>query len=144
MYDVSENGDRSQCHLAILANKLDYWLLGLPFYQGYYTIHNQGEPLPDGSISLPSVGFIPNVKSSKQFLVLAAAPTQILKTNQIDYIMMYAPMTYVFVVFLFYIILLYPWSERKWTTSGLYFWMFAIGYFLAFAVLYLLVVWPLI
>lgn len=70
VYDVSENGDRSVCHLAILANKLDYWLLGLPFYQGYYVIHNMGEPKPDGTNYNPKVGFVPHANSKKSFLEL--------------------------------------------------------------------------
>jgi hypothetical protein len=33
-------GDGSVCTLLLLANSYDFFLLGQPIYQGYYTVHN--------------------------------------------------------------------------------------------------------
>ena len=38
--DVSQRGDRSLCHMLIVANTEDYFLMGLPLFQGYYSHHN--------------------------------------------------------------------------------------------------------
>ena len=38
--DISERGDRSMCHLLIFPNSGEYFLMGLPLFQGYYTHHD--------------------------------------------------------------------------------------------------------
>lgn len=40
LIDISENGNREVCHILMIGNNYDFFLFGLPIYQGYYTIHN--------------------------------------------------------------------------------------------------------
>jgi hypothetical protein len=32
LYDISENGDGSLCHIAIIGNQFDFFLFGLPLF----------------------------------------------------------------------------------------------------------------
>lgn len=56
LLDVSENGDGSACLIMMMASQMDFFLMGLPIYQGYYTVHDMDEP---------SIGFVPHATSRK-------------------------------------------------------------------------------
>ena len=57
--DVSQRGDRSLCHMLIVANTEDYFLMGLPLFQGYYSHHN---------MDYMTIGLIPHYLSSKNLI----------------------------------------------------------------------------
>jgi len=66
LLDISENGDRSVCHILMIGNNYDFFLFGLPLFQGYYTIHDMDQNY---------IGYIPHSLSDKKFLEKAQIPT---------------------------------------------------------------------
>ena len=58
-------GDGETCTLLLIANSYDFFLLGQPVYQGYYTVHNMRSstikyaPLRDSGKEPPQRGEIP-------------------------------------------------------------------------------------
>lgn len=69
LFDVSDLQDLSTCHLTIMSNNYGFFLMGIPVFMGYYTVHNMDDP---------SIGYIPIDSSSKSFLVAGTIPTQFL------------------------------------------------------------------
>jgi hypothetical protein len=64
-YIWDASGDGSVCMMLIAANSYDFFLLGQPIYQKYYTIHNTAQstikfaPLDLLNAKLPQPGTIP-------------------------------------------------------------------------------------
>lgn len=54
----------------MIGSSYNFWLVGLPFFQGYYTIHD---------MEAPSIGYIPHDNSRKGYLEEGEVPTQILE-----------------------------------------------------------------
>lgn len=76
LLDVSENGDRSVCHILMIGNNYDFFLFGLPFYQGYYTSHYMWNHV---------MGFAPHDRSDKKFLKKAPVPEAVFTLPTPDY-----------------------------------------------------------
>lgn len=76
LLDVSENGDRSVCHILMIGNNYDFFLFGLPFYQGMYTSHYMWNNV---------MGFAPHDRSEKKFLKKAPLPEAELELPTPDY-----------------------------------------------------------
>lgn len=60
LLDASDNGDRSVCIFAFTQNTDDFWLLGDPFYRGYYVVHDDKNG---------KVGIAPHSTSTKKALI---------------------------------------------------------------------------
>jgi len=64
-YIWDQNGDGSVCSLLILANQYEFFILGQPFFQGYYAMHHMSipavemSPLKDSGKTVPYKGTIP-------------------------------------------------------------------------------------
>lgn len=69
LVDISENGDGSICHILMMSNEFDFYLFGLPIFQGYYTIHD---------MVTHSVGYIPLESSMKEPLLQSEPPMTVL------------------------------------------------------------------
>jgi len=54
----------------MIGNNYDFFLYGLPLFQGYYTIHDMWGL---------NIGYIPHRESRKDFLFKAPLPTQVLE-----------------------------------------------------------------
>ena len=93
LFDVSESGDRSICHIAMLGNNYNFFLMGLPFFQGYYTIHD---------MTVPQIGYIPTDKSLKTPLKLGTVPTQFLEPIVRNWWLETGPLIFALLVLLFY------------------------------------------
>lgn len=65
LLDVSENGDGSTCLFMMMAFNMEFFLMGMPMYQGYYTVHDMDEP---------SIGFVPHAKSTKMPIQTGVVP----------------------------------------------------------------------
>lgn len=142
VYDVSENGDRSVCHLAILKNTLDYWLLGMPFYQGYYVIHNMGELQDNGTYMNPTVGFAPHVDSKKFPLQPSELPINFLKVVRNNLIEMYVPPIYLAICVLIFALLMYCWLNPSYGTSNWRFYAWSALYWIFCLLFFAFVVYP--
>lgn len=70
--DFSERGDRSLCHMLIFPNTANYFLMGLPFFQGYYAHHD---------MDLMQIGFIPHNLSAKSYIKEATTLPQTVISN---------------------------------------------------------------
>ena len=57
------------CHLTVLSNNYGFFLMGLPIFMGYYTVHNMDDP---------SIGYIPIDTSSKPYVTAGNIPTRFL------------------------------------------------------------------
>lgn len=70
------------CHLTILSNNYGFFLLGLPVFMGYYTVHDMDDP---------SIGYIPIDTSSKSYVTAGIIPTQFLLPIVHNYWVEYGP-----------------------------------------------------
>ena len=57
--DISENKDRSICVLLLSEGEQSFFIMGLPIYMNYYTIHDEENS---------RIGFVPNINSNKRML----------------------------------------------------------------------------
>ena len=57
--DISERQDRSICVLLISQGEQPFFIMGLPIYMNYYTIHDEANN---------QLGFVPHDKSPKDRL----------------------------------------------------------------------------
>lgn len=60
--------DGNQCFLGIILNDEDFWVLGDVFLQGYYSIHDNSDPLK------AKLGLVPHVNSGKEFVESGVVP----------------------------------------------------------------------
>ena len=104
LFDVSENGDNSVCHIMILGNSYGFFLVGLPFFQGYYTTHDMDEP---------SITYIPHVDSSKDYLKSGSVPEQFLEPIVHNYFVEYLPLVFLAGMAALYYFVVDPWSLRR-------------------------------
>ena len=54
------------CHLTVLSNNYGFFLMGLPIFMGYYTVHNMDESY---------IGYIPIDTSAKPYVTAGVIPT---------------------------------------------------------------------
>lgn len=65
-------GDGSVCMMLFLSNSYDFFLLGQPVFQGYYTIHD---------MTASTIGFAPLKGSGKKPLQKANIPDSVLQAS---------------------------------------------------------------
>lgn len=100
LIDVSPRGDRSICHLLILANDADYFLLGLPLFQGYYAHHD---------MESAAIGLIPHTTSAKHLVKRASVyPSTMLEYLPPNIKTRYIVMLAMFAAAIVYYLFIYP------------------------------------
>lgn len=75
LFDVSENGDGSLCHVALISNEFDFFLFGLPLFQNYYVTHD---------MEYHSMGWIPVEGSGKKPLPEGQIPVTVMEASADD------------------------------------------------------------
>merc|ERR1712138_174704 len=116
--DVSANKTGEMCQVMLLPNKFDFFIFGLPSFQGYYVIHDMKKS---------RMGVIPHDDSDKQFLKKGPVPTQILET----YVASPASQVFIFTAILFIVIgvlSLEPWAKTKYGSSSMSYYIVLISY----------------
>lgn len=96
--DISDNQDRSMCVLLMSEGEQPFFIMGLPLYMDYYTVHDDDNN---------RIGFAPKIGSSKTTLVSGTKPARIFESlNPNDY----------------------PVSNYSWYASALLMFLFIIGW----------------
>lgn len=131
LFDVSENQDQSVCHVMVLANSYSFFLVGLPFFQGYYTIHD---------LEAPSIGYIPHDNSSKDFLVYGEIPDQYLTPIVHNVFLEQGPYVFLALMAALYYFVLMPQVEKSYEKQT-WQWYTAIG---VYALVVLAMLWFLV
>jgi hypothetical protein len=135
LFDVSEAGDRSICHIAMLGNNYNFFLMGLPFFQGYYTIHD---------MDAPQIGYIPTIRSSKSYLKQGPVPTQILEPIVHNYPLEYGPLIFLAAVAALYYYVVYPALYPKYDYNTPTFIAVTAGYWIFWGLFFLFIFYPLL
>lgn len=117
LVDVSPNKDKTVCHLLMVPNTFNFFVLGLPTFYGYYVVHNMGKNF---------LGWIPHDDSMKEFLTKAPLPEQILEVETVSYALI------VFLVIaLFFVsigVVIGSWASGKYGSSSDTFYIIIGGY----------------
>ena len=92
------------CHLTVLSNNYGFFLLGLPIFMGYYTVHNMDESY---------IGYIPIDTSAKPYVTAGVIPTQFLVPIVHNYWVELGPTIIILILALLSWYLLVP-QYRKW------------------------------
>ena len=70
--DISERQDRSMCVLLLSQSDAAFFIMGLPVYMDYYTVHNDSDN---------RIGFVPRAGSNKETLQTGGKPTRVLEST---------------------------------------------------------------
>lgn len=73
LQDISPTKDRSACLLLIQPIDQDFFIMGLPLFKGYYSIHD---------MTKKSISFIPVAEGKKPFLNKYKLPTKTLDKRE--------------------------------------------------------------